>query len=610
VPPEPWTRESGAQPIPGYRLLEPLGVGGFGEVWKCEAPGGLFKAVKFVGQGEAGAQELAALQRVKTIRHPFILSLDRVEVVGGVLIIVMELADRSLHALHAECQARGEAGFPRDELLAYLHEAAEALDWMNFEHGLAHLDIKPHNLFVVSNHVKVADFGLVHSLGEAGAGRPARRQGGLTPLYASPELLRGDVSRHSDQYSLAIVYQQLLTGTVPFWHESVYELGALHLCAEPDLSALPAGDRPAIARALAKLPEDRFPSCTEMLQALAGVPTSSGGSRRSSGSWRRVLLPPRDEAGPQAPPPGLAHAKTARPGPARDQPTRLVSPAAPAAPGAARRTALPSPTLAPLAGGGQPNSVSLPGYRFLQCLAQTPLGDLWRAEDAEGRERRALCLLSFVHYDAQLIARLQALRHPALPPTEVCWSAAERLVLVTDGHKQTLRDRFEACRAAGRPGVPRDELLRHLRAAAEALDALHEWHGLCHLGLHPSNLLVQDDRLWVADFGLVQLVWLPTGQLAGPLNARYAAPELFEPSEGGPGPGADQYSLALIYAEMLSGAPPRPQRPDSAVPHPAPGRGRRARPASTSTCCRRPTAPSSPGPWTPAPRSASRPAPP
>jgi serine/threonine protein kinase len=196
-------REAGAEPIPGYRLLEPLGQGGFGEVWKCEAPGGLFKAIKFVGPGVPGtpdasrcpaAQELEALQQVKTLRHPFILSLDRVEVSDGVLLIVMELADRSLQDVHAEHRQRGQPGIPRAELVRYLLEAAEALDWMNFEHGLQHLDIKPHNLFLVSNHLKVADFGLVHRLGEAGLAGSESRPGGVTPLYAAPERWRGSLS--------------------------------------------------------------------------------------------------------------------------------------------------------------------------------------------------------------------------------------------------------------------------------------------------------------------------------------------------------------------------------------------------------------------------------
>src|SRR3954447_6355847 len=96
--------EPHAEPIPGYKLMERLGGGGFGEVWKTEAPGGLHKAIKFVygdlgsagENGQRAEQELKALNRVKTVRHPYILSLERIEIIDGQLMIVMELADRSL----------------------------------------------------------------------------------------------------------------------------------------------------------------------------------------------------------------------------------------------------------------------------------------------------------------------------------------------------------------------------------------------------------------------------------------------------------------------------------------------------------------------------------
>ena len=563
--PHPPRRQPGEEPFPGYRLIEPLGRGGFGEVWRCEAPGGLFKAVKFVPgtefidpnspESSPASQEFAALQRVKTLRHPFLLSLERVEVVGGMLVVVMELADYNLHALFESYRAQGQAGIPRDELLGFLSEAAEALDWMNFEHGLQHLDVKPHNLFLVSGHVKVADFGLVGQLAgpEVASEDPesrGHRSGGVTPLYSPPELLRGTLSGNSDQYSLAVVYQELLTGTLPFWHESAYELMMRHLSGEPDLRALPDSDRAVVGRALAKLPSNRYPSCLEFIQALLG---GQGPSLRRSGAWKRVLVGDRPAGAPapttptRSPPLNLERTIF--------QPQTMPAPEAPPIP-----PDTPSPDTSQ--GRALPTAVSLPGFRFISCLNQSPLGDLWRAEDAEGRPRRAVCLLPFVRYDDRLICHLRALRDPALPNTEVHWSPSERLVVLTEWHERTLRDLFEECQAQGHVGVPRDQLLTLLRSAAEALDALHSRHGLDHLGLNPRCLLVEANRLCLADYGIIPLVWLPTGQSPALLNSRYAAVELFD---RGPSPSSDQYSLALIYAEMLTGAHPRPQRQNSGL---------------------------------------------
>src|SRR5262249_31777346 len=151
---------------------------------------------------------------IKDIRHPFLLSIERVEVVGGDVVLVTELADRSLHDLFVECRQAGLDGVPRGELLSYLREAAEALDLLNQEHGLEHLDVKPHNLFLVGRHVKVADFGLVNSLAEAQGG--SATLGALTPLYAAPETFHGRVSLFSDQFSLAMTYAEMLTGALPW----------------------------------------------------------------------------------------------------------------------------------------------------------------------------------------------------------------------------------------------------------------------------------------------------------------------------------------------------------------------------------------------------------
>lgn len=267
------------EPIPGYVLKERIGTGGFGEVWKAEAPGGLLKAVKFVyGKLDeaAASRELEALEQIKRVHHPLLLSLERIEIVDGRLVIVSELAKSSLKDRFDACKEAGMDGIPRDELLRYLGDAADALDYLYEEHSLQHLDVKPENLLLVGNRVKIADFGLVRDLRTSGESHG----GGVTPLYSAPEVLRGEPTRVSDQYSLAIVYQQMLTGEPPFAGRTFAQLAAQHHHCKPVLKLLPQSDQAVIARALSKEPSKRFPGCRVLIDNLlrAGV-HGSGGQR-------------------------------------------------------------------------------------------------------------------------------------------------------------------------------------------------------------------------------------------------------------------------------------------------------------------------------------------
>ncbi|MCE9528068.1 MAG: protein kinase, partial [Planctomycetales bacterium] len=261
-----------SEPIPGYVLRQRVGAGGYGEVWAADAPGGLSKAIKFVYglmDESRAAREFKSLSLIKGVRHPFLLSLERIEVHNGQLLIVTELADASLKDRFEECIKQGLVGIPREELLAHLHDAADALDYMNSQHSLQHLDVKPENLLLVGGRIKVADFGLVKDIQESSASV----MGGLTPIYAPPEVFDARPSRRSDQYSLAIVYQEMLTGVLPFPGRTAAQLAAQHMTAKPRLAALPACDQPVIERALEKDPQQRFGSCRELVEELLHAKT-------------------------------------------------------------------------------------------------------------------------------------------------------------------------------------------------------------------------------------------------------------------------------------------------------------------------------------------------
>jgi serine/threonine protein kinase len=530
-------REANTEPLPGYLLIERLGSGGFGEVWKCTAPVGGYKALKFIlhnlgGQGTqapAKPPESLTLQRVKHIRHPLILGPDRVELVGDDLLVLMELAEQNLHRVRDNWKARGHAGIPRDQLLAHLYDVAEALDLLNRKHDLPHLDVKPQNLFLVGNHVKVGDCGLVQTLQELNAGDPAGvRIAGLDPLYTPPEMQLGICGRSSDQYSLAIVYQELLTGVAPFHGRNSRQLAFQHARAEPDLAALPEPDRPLVATALAKDPSQRHPSCLDFIRALASLRSSSAGAAQPENR-------------------GLSETSAE---------IHLKFPAlpAPAGPGnLAGAQPLPAtPSLTPRVAAASP----LPGCRFISCLSRNAVSESWVVELPDGRQRLGRLVHGYATNgvaERELLERVAALRHPALLPVEVLHGEGGRGLLAGDLPESTLRDLLIENQTRRLPGIPRRDLLRLLGPLADGLDALYHQHALQHLGLNPSNLLLFASGLRAADFGLAQLLWLPAGQPVAQFNLRYSPPELFDRQVNR---ACDQYSLALIFQEMLTGVHP------------------------------------------------------
>ncbi|MCX7700277.1 MAG: protein kinase, partial [Gemmataceae bacterium] len=116
---------------PGYTPVERIGKGNFGEVWRAEAPGGIAVAVKIISEPldrDSAKKELAALELIKRLQHPKLLSTLAFWVIRNRLVIAMELADGTLRDRLKQWRARGRTGIPPDELIPYFRDAAEGLD--------------------------------------------------------------------------------------------------------------------------------------------------------------------------------------------------------------------------------------------------------------------------------------------------------------------------------------------------------------------------------------------------------------------------------------------------------------------------------------------------
>jgi serine/threonine protein kinase len=270
-----------------YRLVEMLGKGGMGEVWRAQhltlnAP----IAIKLIEPSMASSQ--AALKRfmrearaAAALQSPHVVHTSDFGVHENVPYIAMEL----LTGESLSQRLRRVGVLPPAETARVVGHVARGIQKAH-DAGIVHRDLKPDNVFIVSDEdeeiVKVLDFGIAKAVGGTfGEEAAATRTGALlgTPYYMSPEQAQGDrqIDHRSDLWSLGVIAFQCLTARLPFESEGLGSL-VLKICTGPiprpsDLAIVPPGFDEWFARALTREPDQRFQSAKEMAAALRTVLT-------------------------------------------------------------------------------------------------------------------------------------------------------------------------------------------------------------------------------------------------------------------------------------------------------------------------------------------------
>ena len=283
-----------------YRVHDLLGKGGMGVVFLADEVRKKRKVAIKVLRPEisADAMGVARFEREASIaaslEHPGIIPIIRVGSEQGLHFFVMEyIAGRSLDQLLQEHRDRGER-LAVPAVTRILREAAAALHHAHGQ-GVVHRDVKPANIVLdESGRVRLADFGISKSglsgNGSSGATTVAKlTESGTvlgTPHYLAPEqALSHRVDGRADQYALAIVGYEMLTGSVPFDDETPHAIIHRHINeAPPQLAALrpdvPAHVSAAISRALLKAPGNRYATMEDFARAIDGKISGSAAAIR------------------------------------------------------------------------------------------------------------------------------------------------------------------------------------------------------------------------------------------------------------------------------------------------------------------------------------------
>lgn len=271
---------SNGETFAGYTILKLLGSGGMGEVYLAQHPRLPRRdALKVVPANLSADSEFRQrfgreADLAAGLSHPHIVGIhDRGEYQGQ-LWISMDY----VHGTDAAQLVRSQypTGVPRADVVEIISAIADALDYAHAQ-GLLHRDVKPANILLGEptsrgRRILLADFGIARQLGDI-SGLTATNMMIGTTAYAAPEQLKGaHVDGRADQYALGCTAFHLLTGVAPFRHPNPAVVITAHLSEPAPL----VGDRRAelaplngvIARALAKDPAGRYPSCSDFAAAL------------------------------------------------------------------------------------------------------------------------------------------------------------------------------------------------------------------------------------------------------------------------------------------------------------------------------------------------------
>jgi serine/threonine-protein kinase len=257
-----------------YEILEPLGKGGMGMVYKAhDRVLDDTVAIKVLRPDVAAEPEMARrfrseIKLARKVRHRNVCGIHEYGEDGPLRFISMEFIE-GVDLRHV--LTRGGAPLPEEafEIAVQLAQGLAAIH----EAGIIHRDLKTPNIMRdAKGHVRLMDFGIAKQAGEAAG--PAMTALGMivgTPEYMSPEQARGEkVDFRSDLYALGIVVFEIFTGQVPFRAETPIATIFKHLQDAPPIegAGLPAPLMPVLHKALAKSPADRYATAAEMVRAL------------------------------------------------------------------------------------------------------------------------------------------------------------------------------------------------------------------------------------------------------------------------------------------------------------------------------------------------------